>query len=255
MFSFAQRYRRLSQFVSLISLVALLLATLPIPLPVLTVSPKTADPFPCQSRGCGCRTPEQCWTSCCCFSASQRREWAKKHGVEPPTYAVLSEASSSPKQLAINKPTQITGVVAPRPCCDKGSDTITFKVDKSCGTSCCSQKPYASNCRKAAFFDSNKDCKQPRSNRTQTECLSGGQLDIDGSVIRNVISLEAMKCRGLLADMSQLPWAIVVKPHVRIVAPEPLVEFLVGASPKWSSILDRPDIPPPKLSGLLLLLG
>jgi hypothetical protein len=31
-----------------------------------TVIKDTSEPFPCQHRACGCRTAEQCRTSCCC---------------------------------------------------------------------------------------------------------------------------------------------------------------------------------------------
>jgi hypothetical protein len=65
-----------------------LLAALEIPLP-LPVMARTdgGQPFPCQNHPCGCRTAEQCWSHCCCFTAEERWAWAKANNVEPPAYA------------------------------------------------------------------------------------------------------------------------------------------------------------------------
>jgi len=44
-------------------------------------------PFPCQDHACGCRSAEQCWRHCCCFTVAERWDWAKAHHIEPPAYA------------------------------------------------------------------------------------------------------------------------------------------------------------------------
>ena len=36
-------------------------------------------PFPCQNRPCGCRSAASCLKRCCCFSATQKSQWAKAH--------------------------------------------------------------------------------------------------------------------------------------------------------------------------------
>src|SRR5207244_2374733 len=36
---------------------------------------------------CGCRTAEECWRHCCCFSPEQRLAWAQDRGIQPPEYA------------------------------------------------------------------------------------------------------------------------------------------------------------------------
>ena len=41
-------------------------------------------PFPCQDHQCGCSSADDCWHSCCCYTASEKLAWAKKHGVEVP---------------------------------------------------------------------------------------------------------------------------------------------------------------------------
>lgn len=65
---------------------AYLLTALEIPLPA-AIHKDASQPFPCQDHPCGCRTAEQCWANCCCFTPEQRWAWARAHHVEPPAYA------------------------------------------------------------------------------------------------------------------------------------------------------------------------
>ncbi len=65
---------------------AYLLAALEIPLPVF-VHKVSSQPFPCQNHPCGCRTAEECWSHCCCYTPEERWAWAKANNVEPPSYA------------------------------------------------------------------------------------------------------------------------------------------------------------------------
>jgi hypothetical protein len=56
------------------------------PLPATRIKDPSA-PFPCQDHACGCRSAEQCWRHCCCFTSAERWAWAKAHHIEPPAYA------------------------------------------------------------------------------------------------------------------------------------------------------------------------
>ena len=84
--------------ISILSLVGICFLTFPVPfISLKSEQASTKDlstPFPCQNTACGCRTAEQCWTSCCCNSPEQRLAWAKRNGVEPPSYAVLATSKS-----------------------------------------------------------------------------------------------------------------------------------------------------------------
>jgi hypothetical protein len=55
------------------------------------VRPKATDasrPYPCQDRPCGCLTYDECWAGdCCCFTLSQKLDWAEKKGIEAPAHA------------------------------------------------------------------------------------------------------------------------------------------------------------------------
>jgi len=70
-----------------LALVSYLAASVGLPVPVYSQKPETDQPFPCQGHGCGCRTAEQCWRHCCCFTPEQQWAWARSHHVKPPAYA------------------------------------------------------------------------------------------------------------------------------------------------------------------------
>lgn len=50
-------------------------------------------PFPCRDRPCGCRSAEQCWKRCCCFSNSEKLAWAKANAVSAPGYVAQAAAN------------------------------------------------------------------------------------------------------------------------------------------------------------------
>jgi hypothetical protein len=84
-----------------VALVAYLIAA--IGFPVSASARSRGIPFPCQDHPCGCQSAEQCWRSCCCFTAEERWAWAREHNVEPPAYA---EQPTPPKpQAAARVPT------------------------------------------------------------------------------------------------------------------------------------------------------
>lgn len=56
----------------------------PMPLPAARLAKDTSQPFPCQNRPCGCRSAEQCWKRCCCFTNTQKVAWAKSKRVVIP---------------------------------------------------------------------------------------------------------------------------------------------------------------------------
>lgn len=61
-----------------------------LPLPYRLAKPVGKDrsrPFPCQDRPCGCRTAEQCWQRCCCFSREQRLAWLQQYAIRVPQQA------------------------------------------------------------------------------------------------------------------------------------------------------------------------
>jgi hypothetical protein len=49
-----------------------------------------AESFPCQTCGCGCRSAEQCWRQCCCFTNREKVAWARRHRVVVPAAAMAA---------------------------------------------------------------------------------------------------------------------------------------------------------------------
>jgi hypothetical protein len=81
------------RLVAACTLVAYLVASLGLPVPA-TVAKEAGQAFPCQHHGCGCKSAEQCWGQCCCFSPEQRFAWAESHDVQPPSYAEKPAATT-----------------------------------------------------------------------------------------------------------------------------------------------------------------
>ena len=50
----------------------------------LGVAARDGKPYPCQGHQCGCRSADECWAHCCCFSPQQRLAWAQANHIEPP---------------------------------------------------------------------------------------------------------------------------------------------------------------------------
>jgi hypothetical protein len=100
--------RRVSQIVGLALLVSFCAMAVPLPMSVPTKSSSEKDesePFPCQNRPCGCRTAEQCWKKCCCFTNSQKVAWAKANNVKVPDFVIKAagieaESASAPLRSA-----------------------------------------------------------------------------------------------------------------------------------------------------------
>ena len=112
----------LRRLVGLLALVGVLSSTCPLPLARKAWQPGQT-PFPCQSCGCGCTTAEQCWSSCCCFSLSERIAWARKHG------APIPESVAKRSKAHVETAPQVS-----RTCC-------------ASSRSCCSSKPSATETR------------------------------------------------------------------------------------------------------------
>lgn len=93
------------RLISLLVLSGILCTFFPLPAPPVVVSGLASNvftkdlvekdrsrPFPCAHRVCGCRSAEQCWKKCCCFTDAQKVAWADAQGVELPAFVRESAA-------------------------------------------------------------------------------------------------------------------------------------------------------------------
>ncbi|MGB7329048.1 MAG: hypothetical protein WBD31_29475 [Rubripirellula sp.] len=44
--------------------------------------------FPCEDCACGCSTADYCWDKCCCYSDTEKLQWAAANDVRPPDFLV-----------------------------------------------------------------------------------------------------------------------------------------------------------------------
>lgn len=212
--------------VSCVLLVAFCASVLPIPIQTFEIrSPESSEPFPCQSCGCGCKTAEQCWTNCCCYTPSERLAWAKKNNVEPPAYAVLSQPT--PKALT----TLVKRVVQKRP------------GETYCGTSC--EAGCKNGCDKNSSLVS-QNCSTCASKSREAKAKPTN-FARSGKKRGYVLSMMAQRCQGKSSVFTLLPWTIpALRPQVMIHEITPTLHV---ATPTKTlvSIYQQPDTPPPKL--------
>jgi len=93
--------RSLRRLAAWLLIVEQLLVGAGVALPCPAAAAGSAERFPCEHCGCGCRSAEQCWAHCCCFTAQEKVAWAKRNGVAVPEYAV---AAARAETAAAEKP-------------------------------------------------------------------------------------------------------------------------------------------------------
>lgn len=91
--------------VSATLLVVYAIVAVGVPLPVGNATQTSGEAYPCANHACGCRSAEQCWRSCCCYTLAERMDWAREHHVRPPEFAI-AEAMRSGLNVAwlVGKP-------------------------------------------------------------------------------------------------------------------------------------------------------
>ena len=126
----------------MLAFVSYLAVTVGLPLPLPTLK-KSDQPFPCQTRSCGCQTAEQFWTGCCCFSPEERWAWARANHIEPPAYAERPSVREAVVQLPVEK--------AEKPdepstcCCCSSRNEAAPECESQVASSCCHKSEEASS--------------------------------------------------------------------------------------------------------------
>lgn len=144
--------------------------------------------FPCQDHACGCRTAEQCWRDCCCFSIAERVAWSRTHGVEPPQFALAAARERAGSLSAA----EASAISAANCCSRQGSASIN---------TCC-KRPTQSVEPNGPFQTAHAMNGQFQSKKK--EGRSGGW----------VIGIQALKCRGLGSQWTGLGMPIGPPPRL-----------------------------------------
>lgn len=186
-------------------------------IPVPRFLPKdTTQPFPCQSRRCGCSDAASCWRSCCCHTNEQKVAWARRMNVTPPKFVVVAAARETQQRNS---------------CCDSQASS-----KRNAGTnSCCSSKTSSSQLAE-------KSAKPRSSSVAQRTTMRIDLIRIE----------EARNCQGQIDQWMRSQCVVCVgqRPQFRLTMD--VVEWLSDFCESAKSPSLQPDVPPPKLNGVLL---
>ncbi len=194
--------------------VAFVLCAVLLPMPISLrssdgVEKDLSQPFPCQNRPCGCRSAEQCWKKCCCFTNSQKVAWANANGVDLPDY-VLAAAK---KESAV--------------------------VKKSCAL--CSKTKDNGEKPKCEESLTSKD-SQPKTSVTQApKALARTKSS------KWVLSVYAAECQGQPSTTMCFPATIIPPRLVPVTNSLEMTEVVHEISERLNSTTLRPPLPPPKI--------
>jgi hypothetical protein len=136
MFTSIRLLRSLRRYVAAAMIVGYVAVMSGLPLPSARRPAKTDELFPCSTCGCGCDSAERCWTNCCCHTLAERLEWAAKHGVRPPEFALADARDAGLDISRWDGGSKVVRVaVAARSCCETKA--------KAASPSCCTKKTVA----------------------------------------------------------------------------------------------------------------
>ncbi len=249
------------KLVSLLVLVSVCLAVFPIPVSTIEVPLVISQRFPCEHGRCGCATAEHCWTACCCNSPAQRLDWAKKNGVTPPAYAVLTDERTEPSPSKT-----VAAAKAPRACCshkvvapnhnvvapnhnvvalsqsEQSSDPV-IRIQSQVERLAAQDQPLCGSVLKAKVEDKVLSCCK---SATVKASPTVKQVSKGKSKRVFVISVEALKCQGQSSDFILLPWAIVRPIGVASNVVDHLSESTSIHQQMPLSIDLSVDLPPPR---------
>ncbi len=199
-----------------------------LPLPAVPGSGGKKDlsrPFPCQHRVCGCRSADQCWKSCCCFTNAQKVAWAEAHRVEPPPFVVVAAGQEAAERVTQNR-------------------TPKRREKRAhCETSTCATATDSSDCANCERTASehippamNTACQKP-AHKPATRRPTGSGV---------VLISAALSCQGVHWHWSAITWSHT--PTVVVVAQlDPSAGPIVPHSdPLLGLSARRPPVPPPR---------
>jgi hypothetical protein len=209
-----------------LTLVAYLGAAIGFPVSPLPAK-QGGQPFPCQNHQCGCRSAEECWRHCCCFTAEQRWAWAREHHVEPP---------------AVAEPPSTSGWRSVRL-----RDLDSGKGVSQTECACCAKKPIAPGSTAAAERGGQIADRQTSRSQAAASLHRNVARPSTKPTSRWSVSVSAFRCHGLasvwvssgavLPSISTPAWAPCLVP----------VGWLESSNPAAPESAPLPPVPPPRI--------
>lgn len=257
------RNRWTRRLISLFVLVGILGSFVPLPAG-LSVSKDLSKPFPCQQRACGCRSADQCWKRCCCFTNSQKVAWAKSEQVALPDFVIVAArieeqtAAHEAKEccqarVACRKESSVQATHSAAPA--TGMPPAFLAANTSSGAKCDSRLTPAdldlvrSVLHVPASCDSAVQISEPgypaaekirAVKRTKTQ-----RAGRDGKT-RYVLRALVLQCEGQGWFWNSLPWSIMPVAPEFSLALSCITETPVVHSDRDDSLSLRPPVPPPR---------
>lgn len=225
----------------------LLICALVFPLSTATVpedawAKDLSAPFPCQHRPCGCRSAEQCWKQCCCYSNAQKVAWARAHGVTVPDF-VLTAASDE-----LRKPTRLN---APAVSGKRGSSTACARCAKA------GVQPQPMACGINSPWTGNGCLKDGRS--SAAPAATPADIDRPVRTAKHVLAAFAAECQGFAHVLCCVAGFILPLTQTLASPGAAGLESLSLESERLGLATRQPPLPPPKLASVpahrLLLPG
>ena len=228
--------RQCRRLISLLVLLGIVCTYLPLPAPALapfaplgtvlgsgsghgiaSVQKDVSRPFPCAQRVCGCRSAEQCWRKCCCFSDAEKVAWADARGVALPDFVRQSAARAADARSS------------------------TAGVCATTGRGAGDGKSACAHCEPGTQPD--RLTGVPRASGRRPP-----QSPSDGSLSEVVIVQDALACQGIHWQW-QVSLATPQRPPVTLHGLQPpATRLLVSSLPRPANPLGQVPTPPPRRS-------
>lgn len=227
--------------------VCAMLFPLPIaPLPQNLPEKDSSEPFPCQSRPCGCRSADQCWKKCCCFNNAQKVAWAKANNVKIPDFVLVAAKT---EQEANDR-----------------REICSFSAANSGNPSGATSATSCEHCAKKLVVKSTSVCCQKAQDSTvdATVCTKPGPSESSfvapakkisedepgrstPSESKWVLAIYAAECQGQGPPTFCFPTSIVPDRISLVIPTVVAIEMVPLESERLQQTSLRPPLPPPKI--------
>ena len=185
-------------------------------------------PFPCMNKPCGCRSAQQCFTSCCCHPPGETLAWAKARGLEPAVLAALAS------RVAAAAPAP-----APAGCC---SSPARYDDRDETATGCDTPAVDGAVC---------SDYQSLAADRVEQEAdqippVSRGRHDHEPEPTDVVILRAMLACGGIVGQWTAVATSLPPPRPIACDLPCPIVGYVVLTDQRIIPGGGPPDTPPPK---------
>ena len=225
------------------------------PVPVTLHLPSETDgdkdcsqPFPCMNRPCGCRSADECWKKCCCFTNVQKVAWAKANRISLPRFVMVAAAKEEHSDCQTCTESKDAKSVCGQPQSARSSKCTASATKKSSAVSCCcsEDKDDESKSVAANLIDgrtSGSACTDGAPAKHKVSCCSKKTA----SRTKWVLAVKAAECQGQSVFWLTLPPTII--PAWPVLPPNApmIVDSLQTVSERLPVVSLRPPCPPPKI--------